>query len=198
MRKASLDIKIMRPGGTVVFKRLGGPGQVPQNLVDRVSARLLANSVNQPRSKNYVDLLLSCPISSKLIKSSKSYHHPRLHNWVELVKSAIKAEVPDWEILATLSSFFSEMEANKTGDAVAKRVATFFNLNPVARQKQNHKFLWCCSQTGGFTQIHLSFQIRSKPFKFVMPVHDLNSGLPRMNFYSSCLEYSQLLQDSSL
>ena len=54
-----------------------------------------------------------------------------MHNWVELVKAAIKTEIPDWEILATLSTFFSDMEANKTGDAVARRVATFFKLNPV-------------------------------------------------------------------
>jgi len=44
LKAQPLTIKIVRPGGTVVFKKLGGPGGVPQNVVDTTTARFLACS----------------------------------------------------------------------------------------------------------------------------------------------------------
>ena len=57
--------------------------------------------------------------------------HLRLHNWVCLVKEAIRSEVPDYEIMQTMSTFLSNLEVNKFGDDVVKRMAKFFEVNPV-------------------------------------------------------------------
>ena len=54
LKAQPLTIKIVRPGGTVVFKKLGGPGGVPQNVVDTTTARFLACS----------RMLFSTPIST--------------------------------------------------------------------------------------------------------------------------------------
>lgn len=48
------------------------------------------------------------------------------------MKAAVKAEVPDYEMLATLSTFLSDLHANQLGDAVVKRVAKFFKVSPVS------------------------------------------------------------------
>lgn len=42
MRKNPLVVKLVQPGGSLKLKRLGGPGSISQNVLDRVVARFLA------------------------------------------------------------------------------------------------------------------------------------------------------------
>ena len=152
MSERALVIRMMRPGGTVVVKTLGGPGKVPQGMVDSVTARFLAYPVylTQVNSFKLVSsMIILIDDDNQFGKLSLFerldyfqvgllvlilfWRRPRLHNYVLLIKAAIKAEVPQWEILSTLGTFFTTMSANKSGDDVAKRVAAFFKINPVSR-----------------------------------------------------------------
>ena len=50
-----------------------------------------------------------------------------------LVKSAVRAEIPEFEIVQTLAVFLSNLENNEVGDDVVRRVAKFFKVDPDSR-----------------------------------------------------------------
>ena len=60
----------------------------------------------------------------------------RMSNWASLVHTAVKAEVPDYEIMQTMSKFLGEVDI---GDEPAKRLAKFFRLNPATKLKYENK-----------------------------------------------------------
>ena len=53
-----------------------------------------------------------------------------MSNWTSLVHAAVRAEVPDFELLRTMSTFLEMVSANKDGDEIIKRLSKFFHLNP--------------------------------------------------------------------
>ena len=54
-------------------------------------------------------------------------------NWACLVKEAVKAEVPDFEMLRTMASFLEMVNANHSGDLIIKRMAVFFKCPQESR-----------------------------------------------------------------
>lgn len=57
----------------------------------------------------------------------------RLCNWVKLVRTAIEAEVPSFEMLHTVASFLNKTSADGESDTIATRLAKFFGFNADAR-----------------------------------------------------------------
>ena len=57
---------------------------------------------------------------------------PRLKNWTSLVHYAVKAEVPDYEIMTTMANFLSNLTTSAIGDNIIKRLSKFFGFPPDA------------------------------------------------------------------
>ena len=57
-------------------------------------------------------------------------------NWTSLVHVAVKAEVPDYEIMQTMSLFLGELDLD---ERPVKRLAKFFGFSPVTHLKNDDK-----------------------------------------------------------
>ena len=49
-------------------------------------------------------------------------------NWTKLAALTIEAEIPQYELLQSIASFFDDLKANRCGDETLSRIATFFQL----------------------------------------------------------------------
>lgn len=58
----------------------------------------------------------------------------RMANWTSLVHVAVKAEVPDYEIMQTMSLFFGELDLD---EGPVKRLAKFFGFSTVTLLKND-------------------------------------------------------------
>ena len=56
---------------------------------------------------------------------------PRMNIWTELVRTAVRAEVPDYEVMQTMAMFLGGLENNDVGDDVIRRLAIWFRFDPV-------------------------------------------------------------------
>lgn len=56
---------------------------------------------------------------------------PRMKLWTELVRAAVRAEVPDYEVMQTMAMFLGGLENNDVGDDVIRRLAIWFRFDPV-------------------------------------------------------------------
>lgn len=54
----------------------------------------------------------------------------RMKLWTELVRTAMRAEVPDYEIMQTMAMFLGGLENNEFGDDVIQRLANWFQFDP--------------------------------------------------------------------
>ena len=52
----------------------------------------------------------------------------RMANWAKLVKQAVDAEIPSYEMLRTLAQFLDMVKNDSQGDAIIKRLSTFFQF----------------------------------------------------------------------
>jgi len=50
--------------------------------------------------------------------------------WTELVRAAVRAEVPDYEVMQTMAMFLGGLENNDVGDDVVRRLAIWFRFDP--------------------------------------------------------------------
>ena len=57
----------------------------------------------------------------------------RLSNWCTLVKTSVRAEIPDYELMQTMASFLTAAGADRKGDATIARLAKSFGVNSDAR-----------------------------------------------------------------
>ena len=55
----------------------------------------------------------------------------RMRNWCELVKVAVAAEVPNYEVMTSLAVFLDDLTNDELGDDVVRRIAAFFKFCPV-------------------------------------------------------------------
>ena len=53
----------------------------------------------------------------------------RMRNWCELVRLAVAAEVPNYEIMTSLAVFLDDLTTDQLGDDVTTRIAKFFNFD---------------------------------------------------------------------
>ena len=145
-----LTIKLPSPGGGQRLKRLGGPGFDFINVIDKVTAR---NLVNVNGTKYCEGLHIIWGVIQSLMKTATNQIWitnfnqsvavamgkktfvgpgcPRMKLWTELVRAAVRAEVPDYEVMQTMAMFLGGLENNDVGDDVIRRLAIWFRFDPV-------------------------------------------------------------------
>ena len=144
-----LTIKLPSPGGGQRLKRLGGPGFDFTNVIDKVTAR---NLVNVNGTKYYEGLHIIWGVIQSLMKTATNQIWitnsinqwqwqwektfvgpgcPRMKLWTELVRTAVRAEVPDYEVMQTMAMVLGGLENNDVGDDVIRRLAIWFRFDPV-------------------------------------------------------------------
>ena len=57
----------------------------------------------------------------------------RMANWATLAKQAVDAEIPSYEMLRTLAEFLDMVKNDTQGDAIIKRLSTFFQFPGVTQ-----------------------------------------------------------------
>lgn len=69
----------------------------------------------------------------------------RMKNWVDIVRCAVRAEIPEFEIFNTMGAFLDDLHNmnQRRGDEVIRRLSIFFNRPAAAWLRR----VWGCKET---------------------------------------------------